>query len=45
MSQPEINISSAPPLFDASGKLIDERRHQQVKKFLDALAVGTGRRD
>ena len=38
MLQPEIKIPSAAPLFDASGKLIDENTRQHLKKFLDALA-------
>ncbi|HYA30225.1 MAG TPA: NADPH-dependent FMN reductase [Acidobacteriota bacterium] len=43
MSQPEIKIPSAAPLFDASSKLTDENTRQHVKKFLDALAVWIGR--
>ena len=43
MSQPEIKIPSAAPLFDASGKLIDDNTGQHVKKFLAAFAVWIGR--
>jgi chromate reductase, NAD(P)H dehydrogenase (quinone) len=43
MSQPEIKIPSAAPLFDASGKLTDENTRQHVKKFLEAFAVWIGR--
>ena len=43
MSQPEIKIPSAAPLFDASGKLIDDNTGQHVKKFLQAFAVWIGR--
>src|SRR5215510_3575231 len=43
MSQPEIKIPSAAPLFDASGKLIDENTRQYVKRFLEAFAVWIGR--
>ena len=39
MSQPEIKIPSAAPLFDASSKLTDENTRQHVKKFLDAFAI------
>lgn len=39
MSQPEIKIPSAAPLFDESGRLIDESTRQHIKKFLDAFAV------
>ncbi len=38
MSQPEIKIPSAAPLFDASGKLTDDNTGQHVKKFLQAFA-------
>lgn len=38
MSQPEIKIPSAAPLFDASVKLTDENTRQHVKKFLEAFA-------
>ncbi len=37
MSQPEIKIPSAAPLFDASANLIDENSRQHVKKFLEAF--------
>jgi hypothetical protein len=43
MSQPEIKIPSAAPLFDASAKLIDGNTRQYVKKFLEAFAVWIGR--
>ena len=43
MSQPEIKIPSAAPLFDASAKLTDENTRQHVKKFLEAFAVWIGR--
>jgi chromate reductase len=43
MSQPEIKIPAAAPLFDASGKLTDENTRQHVKKFLEAFAVWIGR--
>ncbi|MEO6165440.1 MAG: NADPH-dependent FMN reductase [Candidatus Binatia bacterium] len=43
MSQPEIKIPSAAPLFDASGKLTDDNTGQHVKKFLEAFAVWIGR--
>ena len=43
MSQPEIKIPSAAPLFDSSGKLTDENSRQHVKKFLEAFAVWIGR--
>ena len=43
MSQPEIKIPSAAPLFDATAKLIDENTRQHVKKFLEAFAVWIGR--
>jgi hypothetical protein len=43
MSQPEIKIPSAAPLFDASGKLIDDNTGQHVKKFLEAFVVWIGR--
>jgi chromate reductase len=39
MSQPEIKIPSAAPLFDSAGKLTDETTRQHVKKFLDAFAL------
>jgi chromate reductase, NAD(P)H dehydrogenase (quinone) len=39
MSQPEIKIPSAAPLFDADSKLTDENTRQYVKKFLEAFAV------
>lgn len=39
MSQPEIKLPSAAPLFDASGKLTDENTRQHLKKFLDAFAL------
>jgi chromate reductase len=43
MSQPEIKIPSAAPLFDASGKLTDENTRQHIKKFLESFAVWIGR--
>jgi len=43
MSQPEIKVPSATPLFDASGKLTDENTRQHVKKFLEAFVVWVGR--
>jgi hypothetical protein len=43
MSQPEIKIPSAAPLFDASGKLTDDNTAQHVKKFLEAFVVWIGR--
>jgi chromate reductase len=43
MSQPEIKIPSAAPLFDGSGKLTDENTRQHVKKFLEAFVVWIGR--
>jgi len=43
MSQPEIKIPSAAPLFDAGGKLMDENTRQHVKKFLAAFDVWIGR--
>jgi chromate reductase len=43
MSQPEIKIPSAAPLFDGSGKLTDENTRQHVKKFLEAFMVWIGR--
>ena len=43
MLQPEIKIPSAAPLFDASGKLIDENTRQYIKKFIDAFATWIGR--
>jgi hypothetical protein len=43
MSQPEIKIPSAAPLFDASSKLTDETTRQYVKKFLEAFAIWIGR--
>jgi len=39
MSQPEIKLPSAAPLFDASGRLTDENTRQHLKKFLDAFAL------
>jgi chromate reductase len=38
MSQPEIKIPSAAPLFDASAKLTDEKTREYVKTFLQAFA-------
>lgn len=38
MSQPEIKIPSAAPLFDSSAKLTDENTRQHVRKFLEAFA-------
>ena len=43
MSQPEIKIPSAAPLFDVSARLTDENTRQHVKKFLEAFAVWIGR--
>lgn len=43
MSQPEIKIPAAAPLFDANSRLTDENTRQHVKKFLDAFAVWIGR--
>ncbi|HEY7218627.1 MAG TPA: NADPH-dependent FMN reductase [Candidatus Binatia bacterium] len=43
MSQPEIKIPSAAPLFDASGRLADENTRQYVKKFLEAFLLWIGR--
>jgi hypothetical protein len=43
MSQPEIKIPSAAPLFDASSNLTDDNTRQYVKKFLEAFAVWIGR--
>ena len=43
MSQPEIKIPSAAPLFDASGHLTDENTRQHVKRFLEAFVVWVGR--
>jgi len=43
MSQPEIKIPSAAPLFDANSNLADENTRQHVKKFLEAFAVWIGR--
>jgi chromate reductase, NAD(P)H dehydrogenase (quinone) len=43
MSQPEIKIPSAAPLFDSSAKLTDETTRQYVKKFLDAFVIWIGR--
>ncbi|MGH7873271.1 MAG: NADPH-dependent FMN reductase [Candidatus Binatia bacterium] len=43
MSQPEIKIPSAAPLFDTSARLLDEATRQYIKKFLDAFAVWIGR--
>src|SRR5207344_384249 len=42
MSQPEIKIPSAAPLFDANGKLTDEKTREYVGKFLEAFAVWIG---
>jgi chromate reductase len=39
MSQPEIKIPSAAPLFDAAVRLADETARQHVKKFLEAFTV------
>ncbi len=39
MSQPEIKLPSAAPLFDAAGRLTDENTRQHLKKFLDAFAL------
>ena len=38
MSQPEIKIPSAAPLFDSSGKLADETTRQYIKKFLESFS-------
>ena len=38
MSQPEIKIPSAAPLFDGSTRLTDEKTREHVKKFLEAFA-------
>jgi len=43
MTQPEIKIPSAAPLFDPSAKLTDENTRQHIKKFLEAFAVWIGR--
>ena len=43
MSQPEIKIPSAAPLFDANCQLVDESSRQHVRKFLEAFAVWVGR--
>lgn len=43
MSQPEIKIPSAAPLFDANGRLTDEKTREYVRKFLEAFAVWIGR--
>ena len=43
MSQPEIKIPSAAPLFDSSGSLTDDNTRQHVKKFLEAFVVWIGR--
>lgn len=43
MSQPEIKIPSAAPLFDASCQLTDENSRQHVKRFLEAFAIWIGR--
>ena len=43
MSQPEIKIPSAAPLFDSTAKLTDETTRQYVKKFLEALVIWIGR--
>ena len=39
MLQPEIKIPSAAPLFDSSGRLIDENTRQHLKKFLEAFVI------
>lgn len=39
MSQPEIKLPSAAPLFDGAGKLIDENTGQHIKKFLESFAA------
>ena len=38
MSQPEIKLPSAAPLFDSSAKLVDETACQYLKKFLEAFS-------
>jgi chromate reductase, NAD(P)H dehydrogenase (quinone) len=43
MSQPEIKIPSAAPLFDASGRLNDENTRQHIRKFLEAFLSWIGR--
>jgi hypothetical protein len=43
MLQPEIKIPSAGPLFDPSGRLIDENPRQDLKKLLEAFVVWIGR--
>ena len=43
MSQPEIKIPSAAPLFDSTAKLTDETTRQYVKKFLEAFVIWIGR--
>ena len=43
MSQPEIKIPSAAPLFDSTAKLTDETTRQYVKKFLEAWVIWIGR--
>ena len=43
ISQPEIKIPSAAPLFDASAKLIDKNTRQHVTKFLAAFVIWIGR--
>ena len=43
MSQPEIKIPSAAPLFDTGARLTDVTTRQYIKKFLDAFAVWIGR--
>ena len=43
MSQPEMKIPSAAPLFDASAKLTDDNTRQHVKKFLEAFSVWINR--
>jgi chromate reductase, NAD(P)H dehydrogenase (quinone) len=43
MSQPEIKIPSAAPLFDQSARLVDENTRQHVKKFLAAFVIWIGR--
>ena len=43
MSQPEIKIPSAAPLFDSTAKLTDETTRQYVKKFIEAWVIWIGR--
>lgn len=38
MSQPEIKIPSAAPLFDSSGRLADETTRQYIRKFLESFS-------